>query len=71
MHQAISQAFADCTVIAIVHRLSNTLDWDRIAVLDHGRLVEFDNPRTLLAREGSAFKRLYEGHGDDAEEGLR
>ena len=70
MHRVISQVFAECTVLAVVHRIHNTLDWDRVAVLDRGRLVEFDNPRKLLAREDSAFRRLYEGHKDDAEEAL-
>ncbi len=59
MQQIIRGAFADCTVIAIVHRLETILDFDKIAVLDHGQLVEFDTPSSLLGRN-SAFKRLYE-----------
>lgn len=62
MQQIIRTAFTDCTIIAIAHRLGTVLDFDKIAVLDQGRLVEFDAPAALLGRD-SAFKSLYEaGH---------
>ena len=41
------------------------LDWDRVAVLDHGQLVEFDTPRRLLAQEGSVFRRLYNAYDEE------
>lgn len=65
MHLAISQVFAECTVIAIVHRVTNMLDFDRVAVMDQGQLIEFDTPRNLLAQERSVFKRLYEGRQEE------
>jgi len=43
----------------VAHRLDTILDFDKIVVLDAGRIVECDTPQNLLARE-SAFKRLYE-----------
>lgn len=59
MQQIIRQDFADCTVLAVAHRLETILDFDRIAVLKDGELVEFDTPEALLNRN-SAFKELYE-----------
>ncbi|KAJ5213417.1 ABC transporter integral membrane type 1 [Penicillium cf. viridicatum] len=44
----------------IVEQLDTIIDFDRIAVLDAGCLVEFDTPQNLLAREG-LFKQMYSG----------
>jgi len=45
----------------IAHRLASLLDFDQVAVLDKGRLVEFGEPNVLLGRAGSAFAKLYRG----------
>jgi ATP-binding cassette subfamily C (CFTR/MRP) protein 1 len=58
MQEMITSVFTDCTVIAIAHRLETIMDFDRIAVMDNGRLVECDTPAALLARD-SAFRKLY------------
>ncbi len=59
MQRIIRSAFAGCTIIAIAHRLDTVLDFDKIAVLDHGELVEFDSPKVLLGCD-SIFRSLYE-----------
>lgn len=59
MQKIIRSEFKGCTVIMIAHRLDSLLDFDRIGVLDKGRLVEFGEPQKLLATEGSAFGKLY------------
>lgn len=51
--------FKEWTVIAITHKLDSILDFDKVAVLDAGQLVEFDEPRALLERE-STFRGLYD-----------
>lgn len=43
----------------IAHRLDTLLDFDKVAVLDKGSLVEFDAPGALLKNEQSQFARLY------------
>lgn len=45
------------------HRLESILDFDRVVVLDQGRVVECESPTVLLADEGSAFARLYRNGG--------
>ncbi|KAF6834099.1 ABC multidrug transporter [Colletotrichum musicola] len=51
--------FKDWTIVAIAHKLESVLDFDRVAVVDAGALVELGEPRQLLEKE-SAFKALYE-----------
>lgn len=53
------EQFASCTVIAVAHRLGAVVDFDRVAVMGGGRLLEWDNPRALLKRD-SEFKRLWD-----------
>ncbi|KEQ80625.1 putative multidrug resistance protein [Aureobasidium pullulans EXF-150] len=50
MQKVIQDEFASCTVIAIAHRLDTISEFDKIAVLDHGRLVAFDYPDAILRR---------------------
>jgi ATP-binding cassette subfamily C (CFTR/MRP) protein 1 len=58
IRQAIREEFTGCTVIAIVHRLGAVADFDHVAVVSGGRVVEWDSPRALLERD-SEFKRLW------------
>lgn len=62
VRKLLQDAFADCTVISVIHRLENISDWDKTAVMDKGELVEFDRPEVLLAKD-SAFKKLWSGKG--------
>lgn len=43
----------------IAHRIDTLLDFDKVAVLDAGSLVEFGSPQELLGDEAGAFTRLY------------
>jgi ATP-binding cassette subfamily C (CFTR/MRP) protein 1 len=58
MQELIRSEFKDHTVLTVEHTLDNILDYDRIAVFDTGRLVEFEAPSSLLGR-ASAFRALY------------
>ena len=47
------------TVVTIAHRLDTVLDYDKIMVMDSGRIVEFDSPELLLKRKDSYFARMF------------
>ncbi|CCT72441.1 related to multidrug resistance protein [Fusarium fujikuroi IMI 58289] len=59
IRQVVQEEFVGRTVIAIAHRLGAVVDFDRVAVMGGGRVIEWDNPRELLKRE-SEFKRLWD-----------
>ncbi|KUI69238.1 Multidrug resistance-associated protein 1 [Cytospora mali] len=59
MQELIRSEFQDRTIIMIAHRLSSLLDFDQVAVLDGGKLVEFGRPTELLENGSSQFARLY------------
>lgn len=59
MQDIIDTTFRDCTVLAVMHRLTHVTRYDKVALLDDGHLMEFDTPETLLSQE-SMFARLYQ-----------
>jgi ATP-binding cassette subfamily C (CFTR/MRP) protein 1 len=63
MQKIIREDFKDKTILAVAHRLDTILDFDRIVVLDRGRVVEQGPPGQLLSKRGSAFRELYDAQG--------
>ncbi|XP_071346067.1 ATP-binding cassette sub-family C member 12-like isoform X2 [Trachinotus anak] len=54
----IREAFQHCTVLTIAHRIHTVLQADRILVLNHGEVIEFDHPDVLKQRPDSLFSAL-------------
>ncbi|KAG9812232.1 hypothetical protein KCU98_g20920, partial [Aureobasidium melanogenum] len=55
-----SNMFKDRTIITIAHRINTILDSDRIVVLDHGRVAEFDTPSELVKKKGLFYELVRE-----------
>lgn len=60
MQRVIRNEFSHCTIIAVAHRVKSFTDFDMIAVVDDGRIVEYDSPGKLLSRPGSLFRQFYD-----------
>ncbi|KAK1754461.1 P-loop containing nucleoside triphosphate hydrolase protein [Echria macrotheca] len=58
VQKIVRERFKTHTVIAVAHRLDTIMDFDRLAVMDAGRLVEWDEPAKLLEGD-TLFRRLY------------
>ncbi|XP_073446643.1 ATP-binding cassette sub-family C member 5-like [Dendrobates tinctorius] len=58
VQDTINDAFSDCTVLIIAHRLNTVFHCDRIMVMDHGKIMEFDKPSVLLSDENSMFRAM-------------
>ncbi|KZP24936.1 hypothetical protein FIBSPDRAFT_950648 [Athelia psychrophila] len=61
--KTIRHEFADSTIFTIAHRLRTVIDYDRVMILDQGRIVEFDKPAALLADSSSSFHVLCKATG--------
>jgi len=54
----INEEFASSTVITIAHRLNTIMHSDKVLVLSHGEIVEYDAPQTLMSDPNSKFSEL-------------
>jgi ABC-type multidrug transport system fused ATPase/permease subunit len=52
------------TNITITHRLQTIIDYDRVLVLDKGKVVEYDHPRELIQKENGIFRGMCESSGE-------
>ena len=47
--------FRSCTVMTIAHRLNTIMDYDRVMVMDSGKIKEIGKPSDLANIESSLF----------------
>ena len=64
IQRTIREEFKNAIVITIAHRLKTVMDYDRILVLDEGRVVEFDTPRVLIQTLNGAFREMCRNSSD-------
>ncbi|KAJ7104541.1 hypothetical protein C8R43DRAFT_906911 [Mycena crocata] len=52
IQKTIREEFNDSLLLTIAHRIKTVIDYDKIIVLDQGRIAEFDTPYNLIRQEG-------------------
>eukprot|EP01135_Chromosphaera_perkinsii_P008905 Nk52_evm15s1524 gene=Nk52_evmTU15s1524 len=64
IQETIKTEFKNSTVLTIAHRLKTIIDYDKVLVLDSGKVKEFDSPSNLLAIEGGHFRSMCDDSGE-------
>ncbi|KAL6886032.1 P-loop containing nucleoside triphosphate hydrolase protein [Trichoderma evansii] len=56
---AVLKGFEDSTILYVAHRLEILSQFDRVMVMDKGRIAEFGDPRELLQNPDSLFTNIF------------
>lgn len=64
IQRSIRDGFHESTLIVVAHRLHTVADFDKILVLDEGKIIESGTPRELWQRPEGAFRELCEQSGE-------
>ncbi|KIW07421.1 uncharacterized protein PV09_02262 [Verruconis gallopava] len=64
IQRSIREEFQDATLIVIAHRLSTIADFDRILVMDQGKVAEYDTPAALIQIPDGVFRGMVESSGE-------
>lgn len=67
MSSVIESEFQDATAVVVTHRMSSIHTFDKVMVLDAGKLVEYGSPATLLADPTSPLQQLYKAQNSSVE----
>ncbi|CUM66631.1 uncharacterized protein PRCAT00004303001 [Priceomyces carsonii] len=67
----IVKTFSQCTILCIAHRLRTILNYDRIIVMDKGKIKELDTPWNLFNKEEGIFQQMCRKSGIVAHDFVR
>ncbi|EPQ27859.1 uncharacterized protein PFL1_04603 [Pseudozyma flocculosa PF-1] len=59
IQRAIRTQLSECIVICVAHRLRSIIDYDRVLVMQDGRVVEFGRPKELLEKDDGDKSALF------------
>jgi ABC-type bacteriocin/lantibiotic exporter with double-glycine peptidase domain len=60
--------WSEATFLVITHDVDETLDCDRVLLLQSGRVIEYDTPAALMAAKDSFYNRMREANRETREE---
>ncbi|KAK4055812.1 hypothetical protein OIO90_003065 [Microbotryomycetes sp. JL221] len=64
IQQTVRSEFSQACLITIAHRLRTIIDYDRVLVIDQGKVTEFDTPTKLLSNKQGDFYKLCQETGE-------
>jgi ABC-type multidrug transport system fused ATPase/permease subunit len=66
IQRSLRRDFGPATIVTVAHRLATVMDYDRVCVMDAGRVKEFDTPANLLRDAHSQFAAMVKETGPDS-----
>jgi len=63
IQETIAKEFRDRTLLCIAHRLRTILGYDRVCVMDQGKVAEFDTPLNLYYNTDGIFRSMCDRSG--------
>jgi ABC-type multidrug transport system fused ATPase/permease subunit len=66
IQEVLRENLTGVTTLCIAHRLKTVIGFDKILVLDHGHVLEYDTPYNLVQDENSSFRDLCRRSGEEA-----
>jgi len=63
----IREEFSGSLLLTVAHRLRTVIDYNRLLVLDKGKIAEFDTPLNLIQKEDGIFRNMCLKSGTFAE----
>ncbi|OAT11924.1 ATPase [Blastomyces gilchristii SLH14081] len=70
IQKTMAQGFKGKTLLCIAHRLRTIINYDRICVMDQGRIAEMDEPLKLWEKPGGIFRGMCDRSGISREDFL-
>ena len=71
VQKTIRCAFAKSTIVTIAHRLNTIIDFDKVVVMNAGKVAEHGSAHELLQNPGGLFLNLVNSTGASSAKELR
>lgn len=62
--ETIQKQFRDCTVLVIAHRLQAVVSFNKVLVMDEGKIIDFKSPSELLNNKNLKFINMLAALGE-------
>ncbi|KAJ6599295.1 hypothetical protein DFH09DRAFT_1130673 [Mycena vulgaris] len=59
----IREQFNDSLLLTVAHRIRTVIDYDRLIILDQGKIAEFDTPYNLIRKKDGIFHAMCKKSG--------
>ncbi|ODV87244.1 hypothetical protein CANARDRAFT_194758 [[Candida] arabinofermentans NRRL YB-2248] len=64
IQKTIREEFSQSTILTIAHRLKTIIDYDKILVLDAGKVKQYDHPYKLIVDKETQFSQMCQDTGE-------